>query len=138
MSRSAVNLFLKFESGLSEGVSPYLILRRPFQTTDEWDQMIANLAQSCTLYIGNLSFYTTEVQITALFSMIAPVKRVIMVRRCSCSSLPLPCASFSPRSTVLLPWSSMLFADSRSSVFASLLDVLRGPPSLRPSPRSRA
>ena len=36
------------------------------------------LKDSCTLYIGNLSFYTTEDQIYELFSMCGEVKRVIM------------------------------------------------------------
>lgn len=36
------------------------------------------LAQSSTLYIGNLSFYTTEEQIHELFSRAGDVKRIIM------------------------------------------------------------
>lgn len=46
------------------------------------------LEQSCTLYVGNLSFYTTEGQIYELFSMCGEVKRVIMgldrVRKTPC------------------------------------------------------
>lgn len=33
---------------------------------------------SCTLYVGNLSFYTTEEQIFELFSKCGDVKRIIM------------------------------------------------------------
>lgn len=36
------------------------------------------LAQSTTLYVGNLSFYTTEEQIHELFSRAGDIKRVIM------------------------------------------------------------
>ncbi|CAF0941330.1 unnamed protein product [Brachionus calyciflorus] len=36
------------------------------------------LAQSTTLYVGNLSFYTTEEQIHELFSRAGDVKRIIM------------------------------------------------------------
>ncbi len=47
-----------------------------FDGTDEdWDEM---LKKSTTLYVGNLSFYTTEEQIYALFSKAGEVKRIIM------------------------------------------------------------
>ncbi|KAJ3295326.1 RNA-binding domain-containing protein [Rhizoclosmatium globosum] len=36
------------------------------------------LAVSSTLYVGNLSFFTTEEQILALFGKVGPVKRIIM------------------------------------------------------------
>jgi len=36
------------------------------------------LSQSSTLYVGNLSFYTTEEQIYALFSKCGEIKRIIM------------------------------------------------------------
>ena len=42
---------------------------------EEYQQKLAN---SSTLYVGNLSFYTTEEQIYELFSMAGEVKRVIM------------------------------------------------------------
>ena len=46
------------------------------------------LARSTTLYVGNLSFYTTEEQIYALFSMCGEIKRIVMgldrVRRTPC------------------------------------------------------
>ena len=44
---------------------------------DEWKAM---LAASKWVYIGNLSFYTTESQIHALFSRIGSVRRVILGR----------------------------------------------------------
>ena len=37
-----------------------------------------DLALTATLYIGNLSFYTVEEQILALFAKCGPVKRIIM------------------------------------------------------------
>ena len=45
------------------------------QTKEQW---LATMAESTTLYIGNLSFYTSEEQLIALFSQVAPVSRVIM------------------------------------------------------------
>jgi nuclear cap-binding protein subunit 2 len=36
------------------------------------------LSQSTTLYVGNLSFFTTEEQIHELFSRTGDVKRIIM------------------------------------------------------------
>ncbi|ORY60399.1 hypothetical protein BCR35DRAFT_309186 [Leucosporidium creatinivorum] len=38
----------------------------------------ANLALSSTVYVGNLSFFTTEEQIYELFSRVGDVKRIIM------------------------------------------------------------
>ncbi|XP_075930526.1 nuclear cap-binding protein subunit 2-like [Petromyzon marinus] len=46
------------------------------------------LRRSCTLYVGNLSFYTTEEQIHELFVKCGDIKRIIMgldkVKRTSC------------------------------------------------------
>ncbi|XP_078266420.1 nuclear cap-binding protein subunit 2 isoform X2 [Rhinoraja longicauda] len=46
------------------------------------------LRYSCTLYVGNLSFYTTEEQIYELFSKSGDVKRIIMgldkIKKTSC------------------------------------------------------
>lgn len=42
------------------------------------DEYQRALARSRTLYIGNLSFYTTEEQVYELFRLAAPVRRVIM------------------------------------------------------------
>eukprot|EP00731_Ephydatia_muelleri_P030435 Em0021g958a len=44
-------------------------------SAEEYDQ---KLLLSSTLYVGNLSFYTTEDQMYELFSMCGEVKRVIM------------------------------------------------------------
>lgn len=44
-------------------------------SSDEYEQL---LVQSTTLYVGNLSFYTTEEQIYELFSMAGDVRRVVM------------------------------------------------------------
>mmetsp|Transcript_7960 Transcript_7960/g.11115 ORF Transcript_7960/g.11115 Transcript_7960/m.11115 type:complete len:251 (-) Transcript_7960:487-1239(-) len=43
-----------------------------------YDEQVAALRGSRTVYIGNLSFYTTEAQIYELCSRLGPVKRVIM------------------------------------------------------------
>jgi RNA recognition motif-containing protein len=37
-----------------------------------------NLKKSSTLYVGNLSFFTTEEQISTLFSKCGPIKKIIM------------------------------------------------------------
>ena len=42
------------------------------------DEYQTNLERSSTLYIGNMSFYTSEEQLYELFSMCGEVKRVIM------------------------------------------------------------
>ena len=44
-------------------------------TMEEQEEL---LAQSSTLYVGNLSFYTTEEQIYELFSKCGDIKRIIM------------------------------------------------------------
>ncbi|TPX63926.1 hypothetical protein SpCBS45565_g06245 [Spizellomyces sp. 'palustris'] len=44
-------------------------------TDEDWEREIA---ASSTLYIGNLSFYTTEEQIYELFSKCGEIKRIIM------------------------------------------------------------
>lgn len=42
------------------------------------DQFVRDLARSCTLYVGNLSFYTTEEQLHAFFAKAGPIRRLIM------------------------------------------------------------
>lgn len=49
---------------------------RQYKGTDE--EYRKDIANSCTLYVGNLSFYTSEEQIYDFFGKIAPVKRLIM------------------------------------------------------------
>ena len=54
----------------------FLFCRFIFQgTRNELERM---LETSCTLYIGNLSFYTTEEQIYELFSRAGDLKRIVM------------------------------------------------------------
>jgi len=43
-----------------------------------FDKQAEAMRESCTLYVGNLSFYTNEIQINETFSKAGPVKRVIM------------------------------------------------------------
>ncbi|KAL7749078.1 nuclear cap binding complex subunit [Sorochytrium milnesiophthora] len=54
--------------------SPYRDRQFP-GSQEDWN---AQLRSTCTLYVGNLSFYTTEEQIYELFSMAGDVKRIIM------------------------------------------------------------
>ena len=42
------------------------------------EQYVTDMAASTTLYIGNLSFFSTEEQIYELFSTCGPVKRIVM------------------------------------------------------------
>ena len=49
---------------------------RSYQGTEE--ELARDLARTSTLYVGNLSFYTSEEQIHALFSKCGPVKRIVM------------------------------------------------------------
>lgn len=41
-------------------------------------QLEIDLANSSTLYLGNLSFFTTEEQIYEVFSKVGEIKRIIM------------------------------------------------------------
>jgi nuclear cap-binding protein subunit 2 len=47
-----------------------------FQGDDEKQEKL--LKKSCTLYIGNLSFYTSEEQIYELFSKSGAIKEIIV------------------------------------------------------------
>lgn len=61
-------------------------LTRPHQQRQYWDRKTFSsydeqqraMARSSTLYVGNLSFFTSEAQIYELFSRVGTVKRVIM------------------------------------------------------------
>jgi nuclear cap-binding protein subunit 2 len=55
---------------MNEGVPEYFKDRKGFEQT--------KLLVSTTLYIGNLSYFTTETQIYDLFSRCGEVKRIIM------------------------------------------------------------
>ena len=54
--------------------SSYRDSRSPLSTEDQH----ANLALSSTVYVGNLSFFSSEEQIYQLFSRIGEIKRIIM------------------------------------------------------------
>jgi nuclear cap-binding protein subunit 2 len=43
-----------------------------------FEEQVDALHGSSTLYVGNLSFYTTELQIHETFSRVGPIKRIIM------------------------------------------------------------
>lgn len=58
--------------------SAYLQQRKRHRTDAEWKDLLSSLAQSTTLYVGNLSFYTREEQIYELFSSAGHIVRVIM------------------------------------------------------------
>jgi nuclear cap-binding protein subunit 2 len=48
------------------------------KTYSSFEEQQRAIAASSTLYIGNLSFFTSEVQIYELFSRVGNVKRVVM------------------------------------------------------------
>lgn len=49
---------------------------RRYYTT--FDDQLAALRGATTLYVGNLNFHTTELQIHEVFSRVGPIKRIIM------------------------------------------------------------
>ncbi len=60
------------------GISPFFRERRKFYSDANWNTLVSQLANTCTLYVGNLSFFTTEEQLLELFGRIGPVERIIM------------------------------------------------------------
>lgn len=64
--------------GIPQGISEWILARKRFYTPKKWKALIRAVRTSTTLYVGNLSFYTTETQIYELFSRTGSVKRVIM------------------------------------------------------------
>jgi nuclear cap-binding protein subunit 2 len=60
------------------GISPYLLERRRFYTDDGWQSLLTQLSRTCTLYVGNLSFFTTEEQVLELFTRVGYVRRLII------------------------------------------------------------
>ncbi|KAK9457010.1 nuclear cap-binding protein subunit 2 [Dipodascopsis uninucleata] len=52
--------------------------RRSMKEIETEEPMTVLLEKSTTLYVGNLSFYTTEEQIMELFSKCGEVKKIIM------------------------------------------------------------
>lgn len=79
MSRSAIRLLLKHESGMIEGVSPYIIKKKTRKSPEDWQRTLDQLTEACFVYVGNLSFFTSEAQIYEYFSQAGSIKRVIMV-----------------------------------------------------------
>jgi nuclear cap-binding protein subunit 2 len=43
-----------------------------------FEDQVKVLTTSKTVYVGNLSFFTTELQINEIFSTVGPVKRIVM------------------------------------------------------------
>eukprot|EP01093_Parvamoeba_rugata_P018649 TRINITY_DN800_c0_g2_i1.p2 TRINITY_DN800_c0_g2~~TRINITY_DN800_c0_g2_i1.p2 ORF type:complete len:227 (+),score=-22.48 TRINITY_DN800_c0_g2_i1:1132-1812(+) len=64
-------------ASLYESLEPGSLYKDP-QYEGSLHEYQADLKRSSTLYVGNLSFYTTEEQIYELFERAGPVKRVIM------------------------------------------------------------
>ena len=64
--------------GIEGGISAWLSQRKRFYEEDVWNQMMLQLKNSTTLYVGNLSFFTTEKQIYSYFGRVGPVKKVII------------------------------------------------------------
>jgi nuclear cap-binding protein subunit 2 len=60
------------------GISPFFRERRKFYSAADWQALVTQLEHSCTLYVGNLSFFTTEEQLYELFARVAPVAKLIM------------------------------------------------------------
>ena len=61
-----------------DGVSPYLLKRRKFYSAEQWQLLLAQLAATRTVYVGNLSFYTTEAQLVSSFAQVGRVVRLVM------------------------------------------------------------
>ena len=64
-------------STLYHALEPIKIPRKS-RRFDSLEDHLACLEDSFTVYVGNLSFYTTETQVVALFSLCGRVRRVIM------------------------------------------------------------
>jgi len=69
---------MKNEYKVDVGVTAYLIIRRQFKTPEEWEAQLESLRKTTTVYVGNLAFFTTELQIYEHFSQVGLVRRVIM------------------------------------------------------------
>ena len=61
-----------------DAISPWIKERKQFHPVKWYTDIVEALSKSSTLYVGNLSFYTTEEQIYTLFSKIGEIKRIIM------------------------------------------------------------
>ena len=80
MSRSAINLLMENAAGTIDGISPYILKKKAKMTPEAWQVLRSTIAKSCTIYVGNLAFSTSESQIYDYFSQVGQIKRVIMVR----------------------------------------------------------
>lgn len=60
----------------TDKIGNYLL--RQAQKSDKGRAELEQAKTSTIVYVGNLSFYTTEEQVYELFSKVAPVKKVIM------------------------------------------------------------
>eukprot|EP00455_Lapot_gusevi_P046333 TRINITY_DN6081_c0_g3_i2.p1 TRINITY_DN6081_c0_g3~~TRINITY_DN6081_c0_g3_i2.p1 ORF type:complete len:252 (-),score=44.94 TRINITY_DN6081_c0_g3_i2:265-1020(-) len=61
-----------------DGISPWLKQRRHLHDEAWWTNLLDSLEVSAFLYVGNISFYTTEEQLYEYFSRTGEVKRIIM------------------------------------------------------------
>ncbi len=61
-----------------DNISPWIKDRRCFFPPEWYTKIVTALQTTCLLYVGNLSFHTTEAQIHEHFSRCGEVKRVIM------------------------------------------------------------
>ncbi|CEO94244.1 hypothetical protein PBRA_000029, partial [Plasmodiophora brassicae] len=64
--------------GCRDGITEYMQTKRRKYSRAAWEGVKRDLRESATIYVGNLSFYTTEEQIYEMFHLVGPVKAVIM------------------------------------------------------------
>ncbi|OQS03976.1 elicitin [Thraustotheca clavata] len=69
---------MELYASLTEGVGPKKKEYWDRQTYASLEEQQEAMKQSSTLYVGNLSFFTSETQIYELFSVVGPVRAVIM------------------------------------------------------------
>lgn len=74
---ASLDTFAHHSTERLDGPSEYL-LRKAKRGSTEAERDLKSLEQSSTVYIGNMSFYTTEEQIFELFSKAGQVKHIIM------------------------------------------------------------
>lgn len=67
-----------YDDNVDDLIGIWLRKRRHSMEDGKWQSIVKKIKQSSLLYVGNLSFYTTEEQIYHFFGTIAPIKRVIM------------------------------------------------------------
>jgi nuclear cap-binding protein subunit 2 len=76
LSSSSVIYFKMSELFHSETTSQRICWDRKYYS--DFDDQLNVLKNSRTVYVGNLSFYTTESQIHETFSVVGPIKSIIM------------------------------------------------------------